>query len=57
MNRPDKITKQFATEVFDMVKDKGYTSLCQLNAKLLDEITYWQPNIMIEMSEYLSRRK
>ncbi|UUW39757.1 hypothetical protein VP14_070 [Vibrio phage VPMCC14] len=57
MTKPNKISRDFAQEVFDLVKSEGYTSLHQLDAKLLDEITYWHPQVMIEMSEYLARRK
>ena len=57
MTKPNKISRDFAQEVFDLIKSQEYTSLYQLDAKLLDEITYWHPNIMIEMSEYLARRK
>ncbi|AGH32006.1 hypothetical protein VPIG_00149 [Vibrio phage PWH3a-P1] len=57
MTKPNKISREFAQEVFDLVKSQEYTSLYQLDAKLLDEITYWHPSIMIEISEYLSRRK
>lgn len=57
MTKPNKISRDFAQEVFDLIKSQEYTSLYQLDAKLLDEITYWHPNIMIEMSEYLTRRE
>jgi len=57
MTKPNKISRDFAQEVFDLVKSEGYTSLYQLDAKLLDEITYWHPSVMIEISEYLARRK
>lgn len=57
MTKPNKISREFAQEVFDLVKSSGYTSLYQLDAKLLDEITYWHPQVMIEISEYLARRK
>lgn len=57
MTKPHKISRDFAQEVFDLVKSSGYTSLYQLDAKLLDEITYWHPQMMIEISEYLARRK
>ena len=57
MTKPNKISRDFVQEVFDLVKSEGYTSLYQLDAKLLNEITYWHPQMMIEMSEYLARRK
>lgn len=57
MTKPNKVSRDFAQEVFDLIKSEGYTSLYQLDAQLLDEITYWQPSVMIEISEYLARRK
>lgn len=57
MTKPNKISRDFAQEVFDLVKSEEYTSLYQLDSKLLDEITYWHPQVMIEMSEYLARRE
>jgi hypothetical protein len=56
VTKPNKISREFAQEVFDLVKSKGYTSLYQLDAGLLDEITYWHPSIMINIAEYLSRK-
>lgn len=57
MTKPNKISQEYAQEVLDMVKNNDYTSLYQLDAKLLDEITYWHPQIMIQISEYLAWRK